>query len=190
MIFGGPTSKKRNQYSPDPNIRYCAPISRSPFPEVNHVVINNPLVQDHKLHVTVAGLQLQMSWLAWLLFTVLVAVLLDSEALICKYEFPKANANDSTRLRSSWTPSPNTFFCNPLLELKTKPVKLLDGGHDAEACMRACEAEPKCVAINHFHGKSRCELFTRICKSPLQKREGASAYVFDRAAFSTKRKGG
>merc|ERR1719181_1258075 len=101
--------------------------------------------------------------MSWLPFTVLMIVLLHSEA-ICKYQTPKANADDYTRLRSSWAPFPNSLFCKSILDLFTKQDKVLNGGYDAEACMRACEAEQKCVAINHFRGESRCELFMRTCK--------------------------
>ena len=129
------------------------------------------------------------------MFMIIVSRLDSEEKKICKspwkYETPKANANGEghTRLRPSWGFLPSSLFCKSILDVITKPIKL-PSDYNAEECMRACEAEPKCVAINHFRSKSRCELFTRICKSPLQKREGASAYVLDRAAFSTKRKGG
>ena len=128
------------------------------------------------------------------MFMIIVGRLDSEEKEICKsswkYETPKANANDYTRLRPSWDFLPSSLFCKSILDLITKPIKVLVGDCNAEACMRACEAEPNCVAINHFQGKSQCELFTRICKSPLPKREGALAYILDRAAFSTKRKGG
>ena len=123
------------------------------------------------------------------MFMIIVGRLDNEENKICKsswnYETPKANANDYTRLRSSWDFLPSSLFCKSILDLITKPIKVLVGDCNAEACMRACEAEPKCVAINHFRSKSRCELFTRTCKSPLQKPEGAFTYLLDRAKLPT-----
>ena len=122
------------------------------------------------------------------MFMIIVGRLDSEEKEICKsswkYETPKANANDYTRLRPSWDFLPSSLFCKSILDLITKPIKL-PSDYNAEECMRACEAEPKCVAINHFRSKSRCELFTRTCKSPLQKREGAFTYLLDRAKLPT-----
>ena len=116
----------------------------------------------------------------WLLYTVLIIVLLDNSEAYCQNE--TARSKPKFARSRSWAKIPNALLCKSIIDLSAKPFKSFDSGYDSDACRRECEAEPTCLAINHYRNETRCELFERDCKSPLD-RHGALTYVLDRAGL-------